>query len=118
MEAHTISPQKDGARTYITRAELERCVDSCSVTLTNERNGRATLHPRSDSDRREWTGGLGLPRAVTRGRRTEKLDEAAPRQRPSAVITVSPTFDPEYCCCPVINRPSRTTKALNSPPWT
>ena len=28
----TIRPQKDGARTYITRAELERYVDSCSVT--------------------------------------------------------------------------------------
>lgn len=25
----TITPQKDGARTYITRAELERYVDSC-----------------------------------------------------------------------------------------
>jgi len=26
----TIRPQKDGASTYITRAELERYVDSCS----------------------------------------------------------------------------------------
>jgi excisionase family DNA binding protein len=43
----SLKPQKDGARTYITRAELERYVDSCSVTLTNERNGRAPLHPPS-----------------------------------------------------------------------
>ena len=40
----TIRPQKDGARTYITRAELERYVDSCGVTLTNERNAQAALH--------------------------------------------------------------------------
>ena len=40
----TIRPQKDGARTYTTRAELERYVDSCSVTLTNERRGQAELH--------------------------------------------------------------------------
>ena len=33
--------QKDGARTYSTRAELERHVDSCTVTLTNERVGQA-----------------------------------------------------------------------------
>jgi excisionase family DNA binding protein len=26
----TIKPQKDGARTYITRVELERYVDSCN----------------------------------------------------------------------------------------
>ncbi len=37
-------------------------------------------------------------------------------QTPSAAITASPTFAPEYCCCPVISRPSRTTKALNNPP--
>jgi len=35
------------SRTYITRAELERYVDSCSVTLTNERVGQAPLHPPS-----------------------------------------------------------------------
>jgi hypothetical protein len=34
----TIRPQKDGARTYITRAELERYVDACSAILTSERN--------------------------------------------------------------------------------
>jgi excisionase family DNA binding protein len=27
----SISPQKDGARTYITRAELERYVESCAA---------------------------------------------------------------------------------------
>jgi excisionase family DNA binding protein len=26
----TLTPQKDGARTYVTRAELERYVESCS----------------------------------------------------------------------------------------
>ena len=30
----TIRPQKDGARTYITQAELERYVDSCNVIPT------------------------------------------------------------------------------------
>jgi hypothetical protein len=40
----TIRPQKDGARTYITRAELERYVDSCSVRLTNERSGQVEMH--------------------------------------------------------------------------
>jgi hypothetical protein len=43
----SLKPQKDGARTYITRAELGRYVHSCSVTLTNERNGQAPLHPLS-----------------------------------------------------------------------
>ena len=31
----SIRPQKDGARTYITRAELERYVDVCGMALTN-----------------------------------------------------------------------------------
>ena len=30
----SIRPQKDGARTYITRAELERYVESCGVRTT------------------------------------------------------------------------------------
>jgi hypothetical protein len=40
----TIRPQKDGARTYITQAELERYVDSCGVTPTNGRSDQAELH--------------------------------------------------------------------------
>jgi hypothetical protein len=40
----TIRPQKDGSRTYITRAELERYVDSCSATPTDGRSGQAELH--------------------------------------------------------------------------
>jgi Helix-turn-helix domain len=39
----TIRPQKDGARTYITQAELERYVDSCGATPTNGRSGHAEL---------------------------------------------------------------------------
>ena len=33
----TIKPQKDGARTYITRGELERYVESCGVLPRSER---------------------------------------------------------------------------------
>ena len=40
----TIRPQKDGARTYITQAELERYVDSCGTTPKNDRSGQAELH--------------------------------------------------------------------------
>ena len=40
----TIRPQKDGARTYITRAELERYVDWCGATPTNGRSGQAEFH--------------------------------------------------------------------------
>ena len=39
-------------------------------------------------------------------------------QIPSASIKAWATFRPEYCCWPVISRPSRTTNALNRPPWT
>jgi hypothetical protein len=39
----TIRPQKDGARTYITQAELERYVSSCGATPTNGRSGHAEL---------------------------------------------------------------------------
>src|SRR5262249_2671366 len=39
-------------------------------------------------------------------------------QIPSASIKACATFRPEYCCCPVISLPSRTTNALNKPPWT
>jgi hypothetical protein len=31
IQEGSITPQKDGARTYITRAELERYVESCST---------------------------------------------------------------------------------------
>lgn len=34
----TIKPHKDGARTYITRAELERYVDSCSAAYLSGRS--------------------------------------------------------------------------------
>jgi Helix-turn-helix domain len=40
----TIRPQKDGARTYITQAELERYVDSCGARPTNGRSGQAESH--------------------------------------------------------------------------
>jgi hypothetical protein len=40
----TIRPQKNGARTYITQAELERYVDSCGATTTNGRSGQPELH--------------------------------------------------------------------------
>jgi excisionase family DNA binding protein len=30
IQAGVLTPQKDGARTYITRAELERYVESCN----------------------------------------------------------------------------------------
>jgi len=33
----TLRPQKDGTRTYITRAELERYVDSCGVAAPSGR---------------------------------------------------------------------------------
>lgn len=39
----TIRPQKDGARTCITRAELERYVDACSVILAKERSDDTKL---------------------------------------------------------------------------
>jgi Helix-turn-helix domain len=39
----TIRPQKDGALTYITQAELERYVDSCGATPTNGGSGNAEL---------------------------------------------------------------------------
>ena len=32
IQEGTIKPQKDGARTYITRPELERYVDSCNAS--------------------------------------------------------------------------------------
>jgi excisionase family DNA binding protein len=32
----SIRPQKDGARTYITRAELERYVESCARSVARE----------------------------------------------------------------------------------
>jgi hypothetical protein len=40
----TIRPQKDGARTYITRAELERYVDRCGATPTDGRSGQAEFY--------------------------------------------------------------------------
>jgi|HubBroStandDraft_4_1064222.scaffolds.fasta_scaffold166666_2 hypothetical protein len=40
-----IKPQKDGARTYITRVELERYVDSCALSPRNERTKHEDPHP-------------------------------------------------------------------------
>lgn len=44
-----IRPQKDGARTYITRAELERYVASCSATscVGDDSSRRARTRPLS-----------------------------------------------------------------------
>ena len=38
-------------------------------------------------------------------------------QRPSASMTSSATFAPEYCCWPVMSLPSRTANAFQRPPW-
>jgi len=40
----TIKPQKDGARTYITRGELERYVESCTLPPRNEMTRDKDLH--------------------------------------------------------------------------
>lgn len=48
-----IRPQKDGARTYITRAELERYVDACADRLNNATRGYAE-NSRSPSPRRAY----------------------------------------------------------------
>jgi hypothetical protein len=39
-----IKPQKDGARTYITRVELERYVDSCALSPRSERTSQQDPH--------------------------------------------------------------------------
>lgn len=39
-------------------------------------------------------------------------------QSPSISMTCRATARPEYCCCPVISRPSRIANALNRPAWT
>jgi hypothetical protein len=72
---------------------------------------------RSDAMRRQCPLLAQRPRvAVNRPRPTER---AAPlRHTPSASISACATFRPEYCCWPVMSRPSRTTNALNRPPWT
>jgi hypothetical protein len=46
----SIKPQKDGARTYITRPELERYVDACSTSP--EHPARAALAPVAEAARR------------------------------------------------------------------
>ena len=40
----TIKAQKDGARTYITRLELERYVESCALSPWRERTGSRALY--------------------------------------------------------------------------
>ena len=42
-----IKPQKDGSRTYITRVELERYVESCALSPRNERTGQEDRHRES-----------------------------------------------------------------------
>src|SRR5262249_54047458 len=36
---------------------------------------------------------------------------------PRASMTILATSPPEYCCWPVMSRPSRTANALKRPPW-
>jgi hypothetical protein len=42
-----IKPQKDGARTYITRVELERYVESCALSPRSERPRQQDAHRES-----------------------------------------------------------------------
>lgn len=50
--------------------------------------------------------------------RLPDVSQGTQAQVPRASINACATFRPEYCCWPVISLPSRTTNALNSPPWT
>ncbi len=60
-----LRPQKDGARTYITRAELKRYVESCNL-------------PRSDGRLREH------PTSAQRPQRSERVARARTRDETTA----------------------------------
>jgi excisionase family DNA binding protein len=47
IQEGSIKPQKDGARTYITRDELERYVESCAAGAGTHETWRGAVAPRA-----------------------------------------------------------------------
>ena len=66
-----------------------------------------------------WELSRGKRCSLDRGHALFASRASLPRsaQVPRAAITRRAVAAPEYCCCPVIKRPSRTAKALKRPPW-
>jgi hypothetical protein len=84
----TIKPQKDGARTYITRTELKRYVSSCNASVRAE---IARKPPRTDAKASRLRA--ALPRGVSVA--AMHLRQYRQALRPKAVPLVSPP-DPEF----------------------
>ena len=59
-----------------------------------------------------------LSTSLTRSTRSPRTDDpGSADQVPRASTTTFATSAPEYCCCPVISRPSRTANGLKRPAW-